>query len=66
MGVASTGQRIVHQGLAGTTLVAEISGIEERDGRGLVTVEVRGDVWTTGDHAFATRDDDPLAEGLVL
>jgi proline racemase len=66
MGVASTGQRIVHQGLAGTTLVAEISGIEERDGRALVTVEVAGDVWTTGEHAFTTHDGDPLAEGLVL
>jgi len=56
----------VHQGLAGTTLVAEISGIEERGGRALVTVEVGGDVWTTGEHAFTTRDGDPLAEGLVL
>jgi proline racemase len=66
MGVAATGQRIVHQGLAGTTLVAEISGIEDRDGRALVTVEVAGDVWMTGEHAFTTRDSDPLAEGLVL
>lgn len=66
MGVAVIGQRIKHQGLAGTTLVAEISGIEERDGRALVTVEVAGDVWITGEHAFATRDGDPLAEGLVL
>jgi len=66
MGVASPWQRIVHQGLAGTTLVAEISGIEERDGRALVTVEVGGDVWTTGEHAFTTREGDPLSEGLVL
>ena len=66
MGVAATGQQIVHQGLAGTTLVAEIFGVEERDGRALVTVEVGGDVWTTGEHAFATRDGNPLAEGLVL
>jgi len=66
MGVASTGQRIVHQGLAGTTLAAEISGIEDRDGRVLVTVEVTGDVWTTGEHTFTTRDGDPVAEGLVL
>jgi len=66
MGVASTGQRIVHQGLAGTTLVAEISGIEERDGGALVTVEVAGDVWITGEHAFTTRDGDPAAGGLVL
>jgi proline racemase len=66
MGVALPGQRIVHLGLAGTTLDAEISGIEERDGRALVTVEVGGDVWVTGEHTFATRDGDPLGEGLVL
>lgn len=66
MAVAAPGQRIVHQGLAGTTLVAEICGMGERDGRALVTVEVSGEAWTTGEHAFATRDGDPLAEGLVL
>lgn len=66
MGVAATGRRIVHQGLAGTTLVAEISGVDARDGRALVTVEVGGEVWITGEHAFAIRDGDPLAEGLVL
>jgi proline racemase len=66
MGIAAAGQRVVHQGLVGTTLLAEISGIDDRDGRALVTVEVRGDVWTTGEHTFTTRDGDPLAEGLVL
>lgn len=66
MGVAAMGQRIVHQGLAGTTLRGEILRADERDGRALVTVEVAADVWTTGEHTFTTRDGDPLAEGLVL
>ena len=66
MGVVTTGQQVVHQGLAASTLVAEISGIDEREGRAHVTVEVAGDVWMTGEHVFMTRDGDPLAQGLVL
>src|SRR5262249_42148413 len=57
MGVVAAGQRIVHQGIAGTTLGAEISAIEERDGRALVTVEVSGDAWLTGEHKFLIEDD---------
>jgi proline racemase len=64
--VVAPGRRVVHQGLAGTTLAAEITSIEDRDGRSLVTVEVAGDAWPTGDHVFRLTTGDPIAEGLVL
>jgi proline racemase len=66
MGVLAPGQRLVHQGLIGTTLGAEVSAIEDRDGRALVTVEVEGEAWPIGELQFAARNGDPLAEGVVL
>jgi proline racemase len=66
MGVLALGQRFVHQGITGTTLGAEISAIEDRDGQAYVTVDVEGEAWPIGEHTFTTSAGDPLAAGVRL
>jgi proline racemase len=64
MGMLVPGQRLVHQGIAGAALAAEISAIGDRDGTAYVTVDVEGAAWPIGRHEFSTSRGDPLAEGV--
>jgi proline racemase len=64
MGVLAQGQRLVHQGIAGATLAAEISALGDRGGANYVTVDVEGEAWPIGRHEFSTSRGDPLAEGV--
>jgi 4-hydroxyproline epimerase len=65
MGLLVPGGTMIHQGLAGTSLRAEVTEIGEQDGVAMVTVEVEGECWPTGDHTFTFHPDDPLIEGYT-
>ena len=59
MGALTMGQRLVHQGLFGSTLDAMVNAISEIEGAPAFEVEVGGEVWPTGDHEFVFHDGDP-------
>ena len=62
MGALATGQRLVHQGLFGSTLDATVNALVDGENGPAFEVEVTGEVWPTGDHEFVFHDGDPTRQ----
>ncbi len=64
MGALPAGRQLIHQGLVGTRLRATpLSRMGEGSDVDL-DVEVEGETWPIGEHAFVSQPDDPLADGV--
>jgi len=62
MGALATGQRLVHQGLFGSTLDATVHSLVDGEDGPAFEVEVAGEVWPTGDHEFVFHEGDPTSQ----
>ena len=62
MGALTMGQRLVHQGLFGSTLDATVNAVVDGDNGPAFEVNVAGVVWPTGDHEFVFHDGDPSSQ----
>ena len=62
MGALAMGQRLVHQGLFGSTLDATVNALVDGENGPAFEVEVTGEVWPTGDHEFVFHDGDPTSQ----
>jgi trans-L-3-hydroxyproline dehydratase len=66
MGLLSDGQRFVHEGLLGTTLVGRMASRTHVADLDAVVSELEGTAWITGEHTFVLSDEDPLGPGFSL
>ena len=66
MGLLTGGQRFVHEGLLGTTLVGRIAGRTRVADLDALVPAIEGAAWITGEHTFVASEADPLRAGFRL
>lgn len=65
-GTLRLGQPWRHDGIIGTTFIAQVVEANKLNGRAAVVTEVRGAAFRTGEHRFTLDPDDPLGLGFQL
>lgn len=58
-------ESFVQESVVGTRFTGRVVSVDDRDGRTVVTPEVTGSAYVTGEHTFVRRPDDPV-DGFVI
>ena len=66
MGLLADDQRVVFEGLVGTTLGGRIAGRTLVAESEAIVPEVSASVWPTAESAFTADERDPLREGFTV
>lgn len=60
------GRNFLFQGLSGSSLHSNVTGLADQEGRSKLFWELRGRAFVTGSHQFLVHPDDPLSRGFLL
>jgi proline racemase len=64
MGMVAPGQRVVHEGLLGSSFTAAVVGHGTLATFATCEVEIEAAAYATGEHIFTLSEDDPLPDGI--
>ncbi|QMV43683.1 proline racemase family protein [Cohnella cholangitidis] len=62
----TVGGNFLFQGLSGSSLHSNVTGLLDQEGRPALFWELRGRAFVTGSHQFLVHPDDPLSRGFLL